>query len=618
MTIEEYFEREYNYLQEAGNAFAEKHPTLGKGLRIDDRQRKDPFVERLFEAFAFLAGRIHERLDDEMPEITGGLLEQLFPHFLRPFPSCAILQINPISGAVTKPLVVPRNSEVQTPTGRVKVIYRVSSGPREVARTLEKTEMTEFIFRTTQDTLVRPMRLKEVRVEDTPAGTSALVLQIQPERNVTFEQLDLKRLQLYLQGSEFLKYNLLAWLTRHVESVSVAELVGNEKKFVKINNAQIGIPELSPGFEAENEEYALVPYARQIFKGYRLLHEYFSFPEKFSLLEIRGLDQFAASGEEVPFEIKFTFDRRISGEVRPTLQNILLHCTPVVNLFDRSTEEVIVNQRMPEYYIIPDLDRQKSREIYSVNRVTGISENKLEQYRYIPVTSYEILEVEDPDYDFKRFFSTTLRPVRGDMAGCFIRIFSPAMETGEFKRETLSLEATMSNGLLPSKYLQIQALTEPINFPGGVTVSNITIPSDVLPNPERKNYLWALISHLTLSYSTLANTDTLKSVLSLYNWSQSYTSSNKKRIGAIKKVHPPVPKSIFRNRNLIRGIEFRIEIDPAEIDFGEGEIHLLGLVLIRFLSQYVTINSYVILTIIELGTNRQYTWEPNLGKILPV
>lgn len=618
MSIEKYFEREYNYLQMAGEEFAKKHPSIGGRLRFSERQRKDPFVERLFEGFAFLAGRIHERLDDEIPEITGGLLEQLFPHFLRPFPSCAILEIKPTVGAITKPLEIPPHCEVQTPTGRYRVKYAVTAGPQEKARVIEKTEPAEFIFRTTQNTTVRPMRLKDVRIEDAPNATSALVLQIQPDRNVDYESLELKRLRIYLHGADLLKFTLMLYLTKYVSSVAVAELVEDRSNFVDIKPFKIGIPELSPELDYETEELAVIPYARQTFAGYRLLHEYFSFPERFFFIDIEGLERFKASGDGHPFEVRFTFTKRLSGEFRPTTKNIFLHCTPIVNLFDRPTEEAAVKQRLPEYYIIPDLDRRKSREIYSINRVSGISENKLEQYRYIPATSYEVLDVHDLEYEYKRFYSTVRRPIKSDMADSFIRIFGSSMEQEAFPKEILSIEATQSNGFLPAQYLQAGSITEPVNFPAGVTISNLTIPTDVLQNPERQNFLWALISHLTLSYSTLADTETLKSILSLYNWAQSYTNSNKKRIQAITRVYPPATKNIFRNQTLIRGIEFKIEIDPGEFDNGEGDIHLFGLVLSRFLSQYVTINSYVVLTILEIGTNREYTWEPNLGKILPV
>lgn len=167
MSTDKYFEREYNFLQTSGEEFSKKHPTLGSRLHLSERERKDPFVERLFEGFAFLAGRIHERLDDEFPEIAGGILEILFPHLLKTFPSCAIVQANIKSGALTEPVVIRKGSEIQTQTGKYKVKYKVQSGSGGGSRLTEKDEPAEFIFRTTQDIIVRPIKLSGVSVEET-------------------------------------------------------------------------------------------------------------------------------------------------------------------------------------------------------------------------------------------------------------------------------------------------------------------------------------------------------------------------------------------------------------------------------------------------------------------
>lgn len=619
MTEEKYFEREYNYLQNAGEEFAKKHQAIGGLLRLSEKQRKDPFVERLFEAFAFLSGRIHERLDDDIPEFTGGLLEQLFPHFLRPFPSCAILQAEAMAGAITNAVIVKRGSEIQTPTGRYKIKYRVSSSPLEKVRTLEKTEPAEFIFRTTSGLIVRPVRLKTLRIEDEHDGASSLILQFQLNRNVDYESLDMNRFQLYINGSYGIKFNLLLYLTKYVKSISVRENEGENKDFQEIKSFNIRIPELMSESDGDETESALIPYAQQSFKGYRILQEYFAFPERFFFIEIEGLNAFEASKEGYPFEIKLNFNRKFPAEYRPSIKDILINCVPIVNLFDRPTEEVAVTQRMPEYYIIPDSDRRKSKEIFSVNKVTGVSENKLLQYSYTPVTSYDIMDTTDSEYEYKRFYSTTYRPVEGDMADTGVRLFGLSMEKDVFPKETLSIHATLSNGILPSKYLQAGSISESINFPEGIKAANITVPSDVLPCPERKNYLWTLISHLTLSYTTLADTETLKTLLNLYNWSVSHSNPDKKKIQeGIVKVHPPRTRNIFRNRGLIRGIEFRIDIDADNFENGAGDIHLFGLVLKRFLSQYITINSFVVLTFKDIKTNKRYSWKQIQGKILPV
>jgi type VI secretion system protein ImpG len=618
MSIEKYFEREYNYLQIAGEEFAEQHQAIAGKLRLSERQRKDPFVERLMEAFAFLAGRIHERLDDEIPEFTGGLLEQLFPQFLRPFPSCAILEAEGLTGAITKPVNIEKGSEVQTPTGKYKVKYRVAPAPEEKARIIEKEESAEFIFHTTQELVVRPMNLKEVRVDTMPDKSMALILRLNLDRNVDYNSLELDSLRLYLHGAESVKYNLLLYLTRYVNSVQIRELDRKDTPFTPLDSFEIDIPGLTDYLDSPDSDQDMLPYARQTFKGFRLLQEYFAFPERFFFIDIKGLDTFTASDNGHPFEIALVFDRKLSTEYFPTIKNILIHCTPIINLFDRPAEEVPVDQRMPEYYIVPDIDRRKSREIYAVKSVVGIGEDRMDHYHYIPITSYDILDTNDPEYEYKRFYSTMRRAIQSDMANTVIRLFGPSMEKDVFPKETLSIEAILSNGFLPSKYLEVGSITEPVNFPGGLKVKNLTIPSEVLPNPERQNYLWALISHLSLSYQTLAQAENLKTILSLYNWSPSFNNPNKKRIEGIVNIKPTKVKNIFRERGLVRAIEFIIELDGKQFEHGEGDIYLFGCILNRFLSEYITINSFVILTIIDVETNKEYHWEPNLGKILPV
>ncbi|MBW7841684.1 MAG: type VI secretion system baseplate subunit TssF [Ignavibacterium sp.] len=617
MGIEKYFEREYNFLQTAGEEFAKKHPTLGSRLRMSERERKDPFVERLFEGFAFLAGRIQERLDDEFPEIAGGILEILFPNLLKPFPSCSILQLKHKPGAISKPIVVEKGSEIQTASAKYKVRYKVYAGVSDKSRLTEKEEPADFIFRTTQDVIVRPMTLSDVTVEDSTKGNTILKLKIQPDRNVDYESLQMNNFQLYLQGAASIKFELLYFLTNFVSSVSVKELSNTKAAYTEIKDFKIEIPDLYSE-DYSTRDNSILPYSKQTFSGYKLLQEYFSFPEKFFFIQINGLEQFKSSEQSGPFEIKIDFNRRIVKEKWATLKNISLHCTPIVNLFSRMTEEVIVNQRLPEYYIVPDIDRRKSREIYSVDKVSGISESKIEQYKYIPISSHDILDTSDPDYNYKRFFSVFRRTQVSDMSETFIRLFGPSMEEDDFPKETLSIQATLSNGFLPASYLEVGVIKEPINFPVGIEASNITIPTDVLEGPDKSNYLWSLIANLSVSYTSLSEVETLKNILNLYNWFKVHNHPNKKRIDGILKIDKPKIISKIKNRSIIRGIEFHITIDPNEFEHGAGDIYLFGLILNKFLSQYVTVNSFIQLRITESGTNKEYLWEPIIGKILPL
>ncbi len=617
MKISEYFDSEYNFLQTAGEEFAERFPERGKFLRLSDRDRKDPFVERLFEGFSFLAGRIHERLDNDFPELAEGLLEQLFPHMLRPFPSCSIVSTKYRPGALTQPVTVPRGSEIRSGLG--KITYKAPAGPGEQRRTVEKEEVAEFIFRTTSDLTIRPMQLKGVHVEDAGDGKNALIFRFQPERNVPYETLDLKTLSFFLDGPDAMKFNLLHCLTdqSHKQAISVRELNAPDSEFKKLPDCKIGISALSPELNSSEKNSAIVPFAQQSFDGYRLLHEYFSFPERFFFVEIEGLDRFEDSGEGHAFEVKIEFNRHLAREHHPGTQNILLHCAPIVNLFD-STTEASINQRMPEYNIIPDVTRRNSREIYSVEGVTGLTENGVEKYFYTPVTSTEILDSRDPNYNYRRFYSVIRRAEPKKLASTSLRFFGTSLEDEVLEKELLSVKVALSNGNLPCTQLDVGTIKNPQGFPPGVQASNISVPTEALECPEKKNFLWHLIAHLNLSYSTLAEKETLQKILRLYNWAPRTRNPNKKRIDAITKVHPIKPKSVMRNRVLLRGIEFHIEIDQAGFNNGAGDVFLFGTVLHRFLSQYVTINSFVFLKITDSGSEKEYTWEPTLGKISPI
>ena len=617
MAFDKYFEREYNFLQTEGDEFSKKHPTLGSKLRLSERERKDPFVERLFEGFAFLAGRIHERLDDEFPEIAGGILEILFPHLLKAFPSCAVLQAKIKTGALTEPIYIKRGSEIQTPTGKYKIKYKVQSGSGDNSRITEKEEPTDFIFRTTQDLVLRPIKLDQVKIIDSAYGNSSLLLRLHLERNVDYNALRMNRFGVYLHGSSSVKHNLHLFLTKYVKSASIREYINDKTPFINLTKLKIEIPELTRELH-EDEELALLPYSQQTFTGFRLLQEYFSFPEKFFFIDLIGLDEFKSTGESSIIEIKIDFDRKLTREYYPDQNNILINCTPIINLFSRSTEEVVVTQRLPEYYIVPDLYRRKSREIYSVDKINGIGEDRTEQYVYIPITSHDILDTSHPEYNYKRFYSIFRRPLQSDMTETYIRLFGPSMEIENFPKEILSIHASLSNGFLPAAYLEVGSINQPLDFPPGIEAANITIPGEVLECPEKQNYLWTLIEHLSFSFNTLADTDTLKSVLNLYNWQKKHNHSNKKRIEGIKNVNQPKLVSKVIDQGVIRGIEFNIEVDPKEFENGDGEINLFGMVLNAFLSQYVTLNSFVFLKISETGTEKVYTWKPLTGKIMPV
>ena len=137
----QYFEHELTYLRQMGAEFAAKYPKVASRLLLEPNHCEDPHVERLIESFAFLAARIHLKIDDEFPEVTEALLSVLYPHYIRPMPSCTVVQfhLDREQGKLSTGLPIPRDSTLysQPIDGypcKFRTCYEVTLWPIGIAR----------------------------------------------------------------------------------------------------------------------------------------------------------------------------------------------------------------------------------------------------------------------------------------------------------------------------------------------------------------------------------------------------------------------------------------------------------------------------------------------------
>ena len=136
-----YFDAEMRYLREAGKEFAQAFPDRAASLNLDKPGAHDPYVERLFEGFAFLMGRLREKLDDDLPELTEGLVSLLWPHYLRTIPSLSIVELQPDVDQMKQSEQVAAGFEIQSqPIGpqRTRCSYTTTQAltlrPLEIGR----------------------------------------------------------------------------------------------------------------------------------------------------------------------------------------------------------------------------------------------------------------------------------------------------------------------------------------------------------------------------------------------------------------------------------------------------------------------------------------------------
>jgi type VI secretion system protein ImpG len=590
--IRNYYEDELRYLYQAGKEFAGAHPGIARYLHIDSESKedRDPYVERLFEGFAFLTGRIRERLDDELPEVAESLCGMLWPHLLKPVPSLSILEFKPRPGLVQQTTTFPAGTEVRSvPAGDEAAVCR---------------------FRTAHEVRLHPMRLAEAALAWLPGGKTTVTIRFVLEKGIDYRQLQLNPLRLCFHAEESVASAMHLFFTRHVSSVVFSsgdartELPGAEA----IRPAGLG------------PEEGLLPYSGYSSGGLRLLHEYFSFRRRYWFVDLYGFDRFSPPAKAAEFQVTCRLDRAYPEEKRFTADNLRLHCVPIVNLFGTDAVPVRMDHLSSEYRVIPDIDRPLSSEVYSVDAVVGTEEGTGKQHRYDPLFSFQGTEVGTGE----RYFTTRTRlgPADRYQTSIILDGFGGG-EGAAMPVEVLSLEITASNGSLPREKLQERTITRQApDFPNVATFENLTQPTlDLHPKgfaslrsaPREENFLWKMVSHHSLNFMSIATPEALRAVLELYDWTGS--EPHRRRIAGIRGVRWEPKERIYRSA-VMRGVEVTLEIQDGHFA-DEGDLCLFGLVMSEFFSTYASINSFVQLVIVTKPSEQHLRWGPLKGG-LPV
>src|SRR5213593_3712286 len=300
-----YYERELTFLRLLGAEFAEKYPKIAGRLILEEDKCEDPHVERLIEAFAFLAGRIHRKLDDELPEITESLLNVLYPHYLAPIPSMSVVQfaMDPAQAKLQTGQTIPRDSMLSskpvdgTPC-RFRTCYPVTIWPVELSSARFETPAQIGVVSDRTHSVLR----MELRVFDGMPFPSL------KQKISEIEERSFSTLRFYLQGEGNLVYGLYEMLFNNVVQVELRapkQKAGRPPVILKPNCI------LPVGF-GRNE--GMLPYTDRSFMGYRLLQEYFTFSEKFLFFDVCELDKASAVGVADVMEIWIHFDREFNLE----------------------------------------------------------------------------------------------------------------------------------------------------------------------------------------------------------------------------------------------------------------------------------------------------------------
>ncbi len=574
-----YFDRELNAIRRLAAQFAEAHPKIAGRLRIAADTVDDPHVARLLDGAAFLAARVHHRLDDEFPELTDALLGVLYPHYLAPVPSCTVVQFH----------------------SQTDLMAPVELAPG-LALDSEPVRGETCRFRTAYPTTLWPVEIESVRLSGLPlaapanplAAGAVSVLRIvlrcaNPE--ATFAQLGLDRLRFFLRAAPNISLPLYELLCGHTLSIAYADGPSDLNPVIVPADSVVPV-----GFAPEE---ALLPWPARSFSGFRLLTEYFAFPEKFMFVDLTRMDGKALASGGNRMEIFVYLDRALPELERVvSADSLALGCTPVVNLFPQRCEPIPLSHTATEYRIVPDIRRPGAIEVWSVDRVRETRpDGSFRPWRPFYRLTHGDTEPGTPGGFFHVVRRDAVPPQRGFEV--FLAPDDPQFDPDAASDAVLSIDALCTNRDLPGE-LQFgggRPLLRAVEGVAAITrVTCLTAPSHTMRLPLRERGFWRLVSHLSLGHLSVVGgaegAAALKEVLRLYDLRDS--AETRAAIEALLSVSARpgaarVPGA--RAGAFCRGLDVTLEFEPRA--WQVGGLYLLASVLDRFLALHATVNAFV-------------------------
>lgn len=604
-----HYERELVLLRRYSREFAERYPKIAGKLQLSGDVCADPHVERLIESVALLAARVSKRLDDDYPQFTETLLEMLLPHYLRPFPSCALIQVG---GAAA-------DGKARTGVQRIARGAILNSAP---------VDGVQCQFTTACDVVLAPLALSAARFDALarpPAGVrlpptagASLGIAVSATGQAALRELALTTLRVFIDGEPSFCAALRDTLFMRTVCAHVEGADGEWK-------ALPCVPLAPAGFDDGD---ALIPLSARSHPAYRVLCEYFAFPDKFNFFDI----DLAAILERLPAACTgFTLHLGVAG-LRPDAAaarmlaslspaNLLLACAPAVNLFRRPGVPVAVTHFSADYAVLAHAKRADAFEVYSIDSVRMVRQREqgdtLVEFR--PFYSQRHGEERNGHYWVQRRDEALASVSPGHERS--ISLIDAAFDPMAVEARTLSIELSCTNRDLPCMLKYGQAAGD-LFFASGATDEAVRLlrrPSQPSRLAAGQDIQWRLISHLTLNHHSLVQEglDAFREMLTLYDLSQSAISQ--RQIGGLVGLDSERTSAWMRDArgaSLVRGLEVRITLDE-EAFVGSG-MHLFVQVIDQFLGLYVQFNSFIELVALSQRTGEELIrCQPRNGSLNP-
>ena len=608
---------ELAHLREMGAEFAKEFPKIAGRLGMDGLEVADPYVERLLEGVGFLAARVQLKIEAEFPRFTQRLLQIVYPNYLAPLPSMLIAQFQPLL------------SETNLAQG-----FRIPRGSALLSH-MGKGDTTACEFRTAHDVTLWPLQIAraeyftyapDLPLTDLPVAQTikgGLRIRLRTTADLNFNQLALDTLRLYLSGSDEVAYKL--------HELHFADPVG-----VLIGPPgqpwpwRVLLPPSSIRPIGYEDDQALLPTGLRNFQGYRLLQEYFAFPQRFLFVDIAGLGEVVKRHGGNELEMVVLFSRGLpSLEKIVDAGNLALFCTPTINLFPKRADRIHLTTDSYDYHVVPDRTRPMDFEVAEITSVVGHGAGSEDDQAFLPFYA----AYHDESHEHRAYFTVQREPrllsetqkrtgTRTTYVGTevFLSLVDPSEAPFDSNLRQLSIETTCTNRDLP--------LTMPLGLGKTDFTLDAAAPVDsirCLKGPSRPclpqaggQVAWQLISHLALNYLSLIDSDERQGAAALREMLALYVSGNdsaaRRQIDGIRSLQV---RRVVRRLPLKgpitfgRGLEIGVAVE--ELAFQGGSAFLFGSVMEKFFARHVSLNSFTETYLTSGERGRIMRWRPRCG-----
>lgn len=612
-----HYNQELQHLREMGAEFATQFPKIAGRLRIDGLEVSDPYVERLLEGFAFLTARIQLKLDAEFPRFTQRLVEILYPHFLAPIPSMLIAQLKPELGdaALVSGVKIGRGSTMHGQASRGSA--------------------TQCQFRSAHDLTLWPIEITGAEyfthASNLPLATkpewkrfgAGVRISLKTAGGLDFSKLAMDDLRLHCAGTDEVAYRLHELVCGNTIGIFVTAGKANGAR-----HRALEADAIEPvGFD---EDQALLPVTLRGFEGYRLMQEYFAFPQRFMFFDVCGVGDALRQlgGQELELVILFARgDTSLMQSVDAA--SFALNCVPAVNLFEHRCDRIQVTREKHDLHVVPDRVRPMDFEVHGLTSVTGYGVGLDSERKFVPLYSAFHSEEHGHDAYFAvqrepRILSSTQRRdgPRSSYIGSevFISLVDPHEAPYADDLQQVGVAALCSNRDLPL-LMPVGGAASDLTIQQSAPVASIRVvkgPSRPVPANAEGSAAWRLINQLSLNHLSLLDTDheqgaaALRQMLRLY--ANEGDATHQRQIDGVRSISKrqvvrrlPMPGPIAFGR----GVQLELAVD--ELAFQGSSAFLLGCVLERFFARHVSINSFTETRVRSLTRGEIMTGRPRCG-----